>query len=147
MSGVRNLLGMAERFSWSELQPRDSASGSLTMAGWIERIQPWMWRLNFCDWGTHLLYFVLRGVAGSGRPFFYNTWFPFDSDDVASYILVIIIQVTGYVCISVITQALAYSCNEDYRACSTNEKREKIKSANIKGKRHFRNTELDGRLV
>lgn len=93
MSGVRNLLSMAERFTWSELQTRDPNTGSLTMAGWIERIQPMMWRLNFCDWGTHFLYFILRGVAGNGKPFFYNTWFPFDSDDVASYILVIIIQV------------------------------------------------------
>jgi hypothetical protein len=93
MDGVRNLLAMAQRFTWSDLQSRDPLTGSLTMAGWIGRIQPLMWRLNFCDWATHFLYFVLRGVAGSGKPFFYNTWSPLDSDDVTSYILVITIQV------------------------------------------------------
>lgn len=94
MNGVRNLLNMAKRFTWSELQTRDSNTGSLTMAGWIQRIQPMMWRLNFCDWGTHFLYFVLRGVVGNGKPFFFNTWFPLDTDDIATYTLVIIMQVT-----------------------------------------------------
>jgi hypothetical protein len=94
MNGIRNLLNMAKRFAWSELQTRDSNTGSLTMAGWIQRIQPMMWRLNFCDWGTHLLYFILRGVAGDGKPFFFNTWFPLDTGDIVSYILVIFMQVT-----------------------------------------------------
>ncbi|XP_033609220.1 odorant receptor 83a-like isoform X1 [Cryptotermes secundus] len=69
------------------------------MAGWIQRIQPMMWRLNFCDWGTHLLYFILRGVAGNGKPFFFNSWFPLDTDDIASYTLVIIMQALGSVMI------------------------------------------------
>jgi hypothetical protein len=53
-----------------------------------------VWRLNFCDWGAHILYFILRGVAGNGKPFFFNTWFPLDTDHIASYTLVIIMQVT-----------------------------------------------------
>lgn len=41
-----------------------------------------------------MLYFILRGVAGDGKPFFFNTWFPLDTGDIVSYILVIFMQVT-----------------------------------------------------
>jgi len=93
MSGVRNLVSMTKHFTWSELPSRDSHTGSLTMAGWIQRIQPMEWRLNFCDWGAHFLYFILRGVTSDGKPFFFNAWFPLDTDHIPTYILVLIMQV------------------------------------------------------
>ena len=93
MDGVRNLLTATEEFTWVELPTRENDSGSLTMAGWIQRIQPLVWKLNFCDWGTHLLYFVLRGVTSDGKPFFFNAWFPLDTDFIPTYVLVLIMQV------------------------------------------------------
>jgi hypothetical protein len=98
MDGVRNLLTMTKHFTWSELPTREFDTGSVTMAGWIQRIQPLVWKLNFCDWGAHLLYFVLRGVTSDRKPFFFNTWFPFDTDDTLVYILVLIMQVTSVCC-------------------------------------------------
>ena len=95
MDGVRNLLTATNQFTWLELPTQEPDTGSLTMAGWIQLIQPLMWKLNFCDWATHCLYFVLRGVTSDGKPFFYNAWFPLDTDDTPTYMLVLIIQVTS----------------------------------------------------
>jgi hypothetical protein len=93
MVGVRNLLNITKHFTWTELPTRDSHTGSLTMAGWIQRIQPMVWRLNFCDWGCHFLYFVLRGVTSNGRPFFFDAWFPLDTEDMTAYVLALVTQV------------------------------------------------------
>jgi hypothetical protein len=93
MDGVRKLLAMTRHFTWSELPTSDYDTGSLTMAGWIQHIQPLVWKLNFCDWGTHILYFILRGVTSDGKPFFFNAWFPLGTDDTLSYILVLVMQV------------------------------------------------------
>jgi hypothetical protein len=93
MDGVRNLLAATKQFTWLELPTREQDTGSLTMAGWIQRIQPLVWKLNFCDWGTHVLYFVLRGFTSDRKPFFFNAWFPLDTDDSPTYVLVLIIQV------------------------------------------------------
>jgi hypothetical protein len=95
MDGVRNLLTATKKFTWCELPTREHDTDSLTMAGWIQRIQPLVWKLNFCDWGTHLLYFILRGFTSDGKPFFFNAWFPFDTDDTPTYILVLMMQVTS----------------------------------------------------
>ncbi|KAJ4451631.1 hypothetical protein ANN_03100 [Periplaneta americana] len=97
MDGVRRLLNMTKSFTWSDLPCRVTETGSLSMAGWIQRIQPLMWKANFCDWGAHLLYFILRGVANSDKPLFFNAWSPFDMDSIPLYIFVLIIQGLGSV--------------------------------------------------
>jgi hypothetical protein len=105
------MLSMTKHFTWSELPTRDSHTGSLTMAGWIQRIQPMVWRLNFCDWGTHFLYFVLRGVTSNNKPFFFDAWFPLGTDNTATYILVLIMQVrhdfmSMYSCTEMLTASI-----------------------------------------
>ncbi|PSN49704.1 hypothetical protein C0J52_05332, partial [Blattella germanica] len=96
---VRNLLNMIGHFTWSDL-PLHDHEGSISMAGWIPKIQNLLWKFNFCDWGFHCLYLVLRGVSsGSYHPLFFDAWSPFNTENIMGYAVVLLIQGFGSVMI------------------------------------------------
>jgi hypothetical protein len=84
---------MATDFTWSELPIRDPVDASRTVAGWIARSQVLAWRAANIVFASHLLYLILRIVTRSPNPFFFNAWFPFDSDNTVGYTVVLVLQV------------------------------------------------------
>jgi hypothetical protein len=84
---------MAINFTWSDLPVRDPVNGSRTMAGWIASSQVLAWRVANFVLASHVLYLVLRIVTKSPNPLFFNAWFPFDSDNIMGYTVVLVLQV------------------------------------------------------
>jgi hypothetical protein len=85
---------LTEPFTWEELPNTDTETGSLTMAGWIPRVQTITRRIIQFVPIFHLSFTVIRAALLAKRPLSYNTWYPFDTSLSPTYELINITQVT-----------------------------------------------------
>jgi hypothetical protein len=85
---------LTESFTWEELPATDTETGSLTMAGWIPRVQAIIKRVNYFIAVFHVSYTTIRIVLSAKRPLPYNSWYPFDTTISPTYELTFIAQVT-----------------------------------------------------
>jgi hypothetical protein len=93
---IVRLMFLTESFTWEELPATDPETGSLTMAGWIPRLQAITIRFIYFIPVFHLSYGIARIVLLAKRPLPYNSWYPFDTTISPTYELIFISQVTTY---------------------------------------------------
>jgi hypothetical protein len=92
-NAIGRLMYLTESFTWEELPTTDPETGSLTMAGWIPRVQSITRRIIYFIPIFHLSFTVFRAAVSTKRPLSYNTWYPFDTSLSPAYELINITQV------------------------------------------------------
>jgi len=87
------MLRLTDAFIWEDLPTTDPVTGSLTMAGWIPRIQKFFSIITTTAVAYHVVQTTIRFTTSDDRPFMYGTWYPFDATKSPTYELVNISQV------------------------------------------------------
>ncbi|PNF35147.1 hypothetical protein B7P43_G09266 [Cryptotermes secundus] len=96
---VGRVISFTESFTWEELPTKDPETGSLTMAGWIPRVQ-WFGK-TFMQFAMilHCIITAIRIAVLDNRPLSYNAWYPFDTAVSPTYELVNLTQLfTALIC-------------------------------------------------
>jgi hypothetical protein len=86
-------MSFTESFTWEELPTRDPETGSLTMAGWIPRIQVFGKIFMQFAMTIHCILTAIRTLMLDNRPLSYNAWYPFDTVASPTHELVNLTQV------------------------------------------------------
>jgi hypothetical protein len=79
---------------WEELPATNPETDSLTMAGWIPRVQLIAKRIIQFIIVFHSTYTTIRMAVLENRPLSYNGWYPFDTSVSPTYEVVNFTQVT-----------------------------------------------------
>jgi len=87
------MLRLTDAFIWEDLPTTDPVTGSLTMAGWIPRIQKFLSIITTTGVAFHVAQTTIRFTTSDDRPFIYGTWYPFDVKNSPTYELINISQV------------------------------------------------------
>jgi hypothetical protein len=82
-----------EPFTWEELPTTVPETGSLTMAGWIPRVQLIGKRIIQFLIVFHSIFTSARIILLENRPLSYNGWYPFNTSVSPAYELVNFTQV------------------------------------------------------
>ncbi|GFG31093.1 hypothetical protein Cfor_00699, partial [Coptotermes formosanus] len=100
---INRLIWLTEPFSWEELPTKNPETRTLTMAGWIPRVQLIAKRIIQFIIIYHPVYTAIRIVVSPNRPLSFNGWFPFNATVSPTYELVNLIQffaVLSYDCVT-----------------------------------------------
>jgi hypothetical protein len=87
------MLRLTDAFIWEDLPTTDPVTGSLSMAGWIPRIQRFSFIFTTTAFAFHIVQTTIRLTTNDDRPFTYGAWYPFDTKTSPTYELINISQV------------------------------------------------------
>ena len=87
------MLRLTDAFIWEDLPTTDPVTGSLTMAGWIPRIQRFTTIIAATVVAYHVVQTTIRFTISDDRSFMFGTWYPFDATNSPTYELINITQV------------------------------------------------------
>jgi hypothetical protein len=91
------MLRFTDAFMWEDLPTTDPVTGSLTMAGWIPRIQRFSTIITTTAVVYHVIQTTIRFTISDDHPIMYGTWYPFDATKSPAYELINIAQVKASV--------------------------------------------------
>jgi hypothetical protein len=91
------MLRLTDAFMWEDLPTTDHVTGSLTMAGWIPRIQRFAAIVTTAAVIFHIVQTSMLFSTSDDRPFMFGTWYPFDVTKSPTYELINITQVKSSV--------------------------------------------------
>jgi hypothetical protein len=87
------MLSLTDAFIWEDLPHTDHDTGSLSMAGWISRVQKVSFLITSVATIFHVTQSSVRLLTSEDRPMLYGTWYPFDIAKSPTYELTNIAQV------------------------------------------------------
>jgi len=89
------MLRLTDAFIWEDLPTTDPVTGSLTMAGWIPRIQKFTTIIITTAFSLHVVQNTIMFFTSDDLYFMFGTWYPFDATKSPTYELINITQVKG----------------------------------------------------
>jgi hypothetical protein len=90
---VVKMLRLTDAFMWEDLPTIDPDTGSLALVAWIPRIRTATSIITSFAIIFHIIQSTALFTTSDDRPFFFGTWYPFDTNKSPVYELINITQV------------------------------------------------------